>query len=693
MKGRYSMISFCRRACWLIVLACSAGAASLPAAATETVSPLGRKAENFTLHDFYGKPHALADYAEKKVVILAFLGTECPLAKLYAPRLTELQKKFADQGVQFLGVNSNRQDSITEMAAYARLHDVTFPLLKDLNNKLADQLGAVRTPEIFVLDQDRVVRYHGRIDDQYGVGYVKKNSSEQSLQLAIEQLLAGTTVSIPETAAVGCYIGRVRPASAAAKVTYSDQVVRILNQNCVSCHREGEIAPFAMTSYEEVSGWADTIAEVVRQQRMPPWHADSKYSHFSNDRSLSDADKELLYQWARDGASEGNRADLPQPPTFVDGWQLPKDPDAVFEMAAQSYAVPAEGTVKYQYFSVDPGFTENKWIRAAEARPGDRSVVHHIIVFSVPKGSERNEGRRQFLVSYAPGASPVNLPQGMAKLVPAESSLLFQVHYTPNGSPHEDLSKVGFVFADPQEISHVVGPGTAINESFLIPPGADDYKVEADSFSLDFDSEIVSMFPHMHLRGKSFRYELRLPDGRSEILLDVPRYDFGWQTTYELANFKPLPKGASLHCTALFDNSENNLNNPDPKSPVRWGDQTWEEMMIGFYDVAVPISQTDIEQGKLPDFSPGSDQIAARLLARFDKNQDGKVTVDEIPPEPAAAKVFFLAMDKNFDGAITLDEVKLAIHDRRKQNRNAPRDDDRQETATPDKEQPGEAKK
>ena len=655
----------------LLAVAGMGNAPRLTAAEATTASPVGRTTDDFSLHDFYGKPHALSDYAEKKIVVLAFLGTECPLAKLYAPRLAELQREFADRGVQILGIDSNRQDSITEMAAYARIHEINFPFVKDLNNQLADRLGAARTPEVFVLDHDRIVRYHGRIDDQYGVGYAKPAVAERTLHAVIEQLLTGTPVSTPETTAAGCFIGRVRPVNSAGQVTYSNQVVRILNKNCVSCHREGEIAPFAMTSYEEVSGWADTIAEVVRQQRMPPWHADPRYSHFTNDRSLSDEDRALLAQWARDGAPEGNRSDLPEPPTFVEGWQLPKAPDAVFEMAAEPYAVPAEGTVKYQYFTVDPGFTENKWIRSADARPEARAVVHHIVVFSSPKGSERNEGRRQFLVSYAPGSTPVNLPKGMAKLVPADSSLIFQVHYTPNGSPHQDLSKVGFVFADPKELTHVVGPGTAINESLVIPPGADDYQVEADSFGLDFDSQIVALFPHMHLRGKSFRYELRLPDGTSEILLDVPRYDFGWQTTYELANFKPLPRGASIHCTASYDNSENNLNNPDPKATVRWGDQTWEEMMIGFFDVAVPISQSDIEQGKLPSFSPGSDQIAARMLARFDKNRDGKVTVDEIPAEPAGAKVFFLAMDRNFDGAITLDEVKIAIQDRRKQNQNS----------------------
>ena len=491
---------------------------------TRTSSVLGRKSENFTLNDFYGKSHSLADFKDKKVVVLAFLGTECPLARQYGERLAELSKKFADKGVQFLGVNSNRQDAITEIASYARIYHIEFPILKDLNNKLADQIGAARTPEIFLLDQDRVVRYHGRIDNQYGIGYVKKTVSEPYLQAAIEELLAGKPVTQAETGVVGCFIGRVRAADASAKVTYSNQVSRILNKHCVSCHREGEVAPFAMTKYDEVSGWADAIAEVVQQRRMPPWLADPKYGHFANDRSMPEDEKQILYQWAAAGAPQGDPKELPEPPKFVDGWQLPKDPDAIFYMRKREYSVPATGVVDYQYFTVDPGFKEDKWIRAIEARPGNRAVVHHIIVFASPKGASRDEGRRQFLVGYAPGAMPLLLPQGFAKILPAGYELLFQMHYTPNGKPGKDRSRVGIVFADPKEVTHLVRTVQAINTGFEIPAGADNYKVEATSFPYNFDADLVQLFPHMHFRGKSVRLrspvprrQARDPVGRAEL--------------------------------------------------------------------------------------------------------------------------------------------------------------------------------
>ncbi|HEX4070638.1 MAG TPA: redoxin domain-containing protein [Planctomycetaceae bacterium] len=646
------------------VVACLVVGGTVWAGDTVRDSVLGRKAENFSLNDFYGKTYSLADFKDKKLVVLAFVGTECPVAKAYGPRLAELAKKYADKGVQFLGVSSNRQDTITELSAFARVHHIEFPILKDLNNKLADQLGAQRTPEVFVLDQDRSVRYHGRIDNQFGVGYAKKTASEPFLQSALDELLAGRPVSKGETAAVGCFIGRVHTADAGATVTYSNQVVRILNKRCVSCHRRGEAAPFAMTTYGEVSGWADAIAEVVRQHRMPPWLASPKYGHFANDRSMPDEEKEILYQWAAAGAPEGNAKDLPPAPTFVEGWALPKAPDKIYK--AQRFHVPATGVIDYQYFRVDPGFKEDKWISAIEARPSNRAVVHHIIVFAGRKGG-LDEARRQFLVGYAPGAVPLILPPGMAKLIPAGSELVFQVHYTPNGKAGDDISECGIVFADPKEVRHLVRTVDAVNAGFEIPPGAENYEVDSDSFALPMDGQLLQLFPHMHFRGKSFTYEAVYPDGHKEIVLDVPRYDFGWQLSYQLTSPLPMPKGTRMHCVAHFDNSENNLNNPDPKSTVRWGDQTWEEMMIGFHDIAVPVTQEEIKEARLPDFSPRPEQMAQRFLQQFDKNHDGKIQMSELPSQPLRLKIIFAMLDKNHDGVITLEELAQGLKERQRQ--------------------------
>ncbi|MGH7127342.1 MAG: redoxin domain-containing protein, partial [Planctomycetaceae bacterium] len=298
-------------------------------AAEEETPPVGRKVEDFTLDDYRGQSHSLTDYAESRLVVLTFLGTECPLAKLYSPRLAALAKEYESQGVTFLAVNANRQDSLTEIAAHARRHGIEFPVLKDLGNELADRLGAVRTPETFVLDPDRIIRYHGRIDDQYGVGHVRDEPTRKDLKLAVDQLLAAEPVEVPRTESVGCYIGRVREVDAESDVTYSNQIARILQRRCVECHREGEIAPFALTKYEEVAGWADTITEVVRNGRMPPWHASPEHGRFANDRRLTDEEQELIFEWVAAGAPQGDPAELPEPRTFVAGWQLPREPDAV----------------------------------------------------------------------------------------------------------------------------------------------------------------------------------------------------------------------------------------------------------------------------------------------------------------------------------------------------------------------------
>jgi hypothetical protein len=356
----------------------------------------------------------------------------------------------------------------------------------------------------------------------------------------------------------------------------------------VSCHRPGEIGPFSLTSYDEVVGWAAMIREVVQEQRMPPWHANPEHGKFLNDARLTDVEKDQIYRWVAAGAPEGNKSDLPPPRQFAEGWQI-GEPDAVVYMRDQPFQVPAAGEVRYQYFVVDPGFTEDKWIQAAECRPGNRAVVHHIIVAIAPAGGGRGrdvgELHSDWLTATAPGGRPLMLREGMAKLVPAGSRLVFQMHYTPNGTPQEDRSCVGFKFADPQTVKRQVGTDKASTNGFRIPPGEPNHKVEA-WHSFGEDRLMLAMFPHMHLRGKAFRYTAVYPTGDREVLLDVPRYDFNWQNSYEFAEPMLMPRGTRLFCEAWYDNSEDNLANPDPTATVRWGDQTWEEMMIGYFDAA-----------------------------------------------------------------------------------------------------------
>lgn len=553
---------------------------------------------NFELQDYRGKKVALDDYKDKPVVILAFLGTECPLAKLYAPKLQALADKHAAKGVAVIGIDANCQDSLIEIGGFVRQQNLSFPLLKDAGNVVADRLGAERTPEVFVLDKARVVRYRGRIDDPYGLGnssgYARYKTRHHYLEDALTDLLDGKPVRVAKNDAVGCLIGRVAPSSPTGEITYAAHVAKILNERCVSCHRPGEVAPFSLTSYEEAVGWAEMMKEVIDEGRMPPWFADPSHGKFSNDARLSANEKKTIAQWIAGGKPMGDKSQLPPAPTFTEGWRI-GEPDLVLAMRDKPYSVPAEGVVQYQYMMVDPGFTEDKWIQAAEARPGNRQVVHHIIVFVVPKeGLLAMRGRRgggggpgsrlsgNMLATYAPGSTANVMAPGTALFVPAGSRLVFQMHYSPNGTAQTDRSQLGLKFADPKTVKHKVIGGAVSQRNLKIPPHDPNHKVVA-SRELDRDVTLISLSPHMHLRGKAFKYEAEYPDGRKEILLDVPRYDSNWQLTYDLAEPKKLPAGTVIRCEAHYDNSEGNLANPDPSDTVRWGPQTWHEMMIGFF--------------------------------------------------------------------------------------------------------------
>jgi len=569
---------------------------------------IGLKIDNFQLRDFRGAERSLDDYADAELVVVVFLGTECPLAKLYAPRLASLNDEFANRGVQFLGIVSNRQDSITEIDHFARVHGIDFPLLKDPGNVVADQFLAIRTPEVFVLDGQRVVRYWGRVDDQYGISksfenFAREQPQRRDLAIALEELLDGKAVSVPVTEASGCHIGRVRPVDEGSEVTWSNQIVRLFQQHCQECHRPGQIAPFPLLTYDDVLGWGPMIREVVEQQRMPPWHASPEYGNFVNEALLSEAEKDLIFRWVDAGSPEGDPSHLPPPREFVEGWQIP-DPDHVVYMSEEPFTVPAEGIVEYQWFEVDSGFTEDKWVKAVEARPGNPAVVHHVTVYYKPPYADwslKLGARINLLGGYSPGKRPVNDPgwHNMARFVPKGSKFIFEMHYTPNGTEQEDRSSIAILFADESEVEKQLSVVIVANTEFEIPPGESHHRVDA-WYEFDEDSYIYAMSPHMHLRGSAFRYIAHYPDGTEEILLDVPRFDFNWQTDYMLAEPKEMPQGTRIQCIGHFDNSAENLSNPDPTATVRWGDQTWEEMMIGAIATAPKNQNIRLGIGKPP---------------------------------------------------------------------------------------------
>ena len=543
--------------------------------------------------DFQGKDWNWSELSGEKGTVVVFLGTQCPLAKLYTPRIEELSTKYAKSGMRFVAVDPNVQDSLAEMGAHARKHQLTIPFIKDPDQSLADLLGATRTPEVCVLDTNAELRYRGRIDDQFGIGYAKEKGTASELIDAIEAILSGREVPTALTAAPGCLIGRVHhkksDAATGVPITYAEHVAPVLQAHCVSCHREGDIGPMDLSTYEDAAAWADMIVEVTQNRTMPPWHATQDHAKFANDRTLSEKELSILEQWAAGGTESGDLQKVAKPIAATSGWLLSKEPDLVIPMSEEAYRVPKEGTINYQYFRADVGNDKDLWVRGLEILPGARDVVHHVLVFVAPKGARKRDlgGARTFFAGYVPGTRAELMPSGYAKRIPANSELVFQVHYTPNGTATEDLSKLGLLFTDEQSVTHEVITTSAVNLRFSIPPGAANHAVTATLPEKLPECELLSFSPHMHVRGKSFKYTIVYPGKRREVVLDIPHYDFNWQTEYRLASPIQVPAGTRMRCDATFDNSDGNLNNPDSKAWVSWGDQTYEEMMIGYFHYAV----------------------------------------------------------------------------------------------------------
>ncbi|MFO0954602.1 MAG: redoxin domain-containing protein [Isosphaeraceae bacterium] len=593
---------------------------------------LNRQIHDFTLNDVTtGKPVSLYSYRGHVAMVLVFVGNDCPVGNLYAPRLVELAREFAPRKVAFIGINSNAHETTKEVAEAVKRQGLTFPVLKDEGNVVADELVAERTCEVVVLDGLARVRYRGAIDDQYGYGTRADAPTHHYLRDALTEIVTGGRVEVKGTPVVGCLINRVTPGKgqtrvgdaprirpvppevvesladrdqaaeeAVKAVSYASDVAPIMQNRCQSCHRPGEVGPFPLLTYDDARKHSAMIREVVDNRRMPPWHADPRYGHFANDRSLSPKERAVLLAWVDQGTPLGDLAKAPAAKSFPEGWTI-GTPDAVFEIP-ETEIIPAQGTVPYVHVRVPTRFKEDVWVRAAEARPGDRQAVHHIIVYvddhKYLGGGRGGSDRRvdSHLCGYAPGDMPSVYPEGSAKLIPAGSDLVFQIHYTPTGTVRMDRSKVGLIFAKGPVKTRAHTLGIA-QTRFVIPPGAGNHAVRS-SHTFQKDVQLLSFMPHMHLRGKSFEYAATFPDGRREVLLSVPAYDFGWQSYYTLEKPLLLPKGTKIDCLAHFDNSSANPYKPDTSKPVRWGEQTWEEMMIGYVDFIDDAAPGEVRGGR-----------------------------------------------------------------------------------------------
>ena len=553
---------------------------------------IGRLIPNLPLKDLAGTPITLGG----KTTVIALFSATCPISRKLGPELARLQNDCAAQNITFLLANVFPTEEATEIPTFLTTHQLTAPVIADQDKTLQSALAATTTTEAFILDSTRTLLYRGAINDQYGLGYTKDTPTRTYLRDALTALALNRPIKYTATTAPGCALDLPAPANVATTpITYHNQVARILQANCVECHRKDGLGPFSLETLADAIEHAPMIRKQIDRGAMPPWFAAptpaGHTSPWANDRSLSPQDKADLLAWIASDRPAGNPADAPLPRTFADEWTLGQ-PDHIVQLP-KPIKIKAEGTMPYQFVVAETTLTEDKWVQGYEILPTDRSVVHHVIVNVHEKGKgrilDRDEGTNGYWAAYVPGNSNKMYPPGYARKLPAGARVSFQIHYTPNGTATTDQLRMGLIFAKEP-------PRYAVNTLMLaqhrlnIPPGEANH-IETASKKLPIDVHVMGYVAHMHVRGKAFKYEVTYPDGKNETLLDIPRYDFNWQLRYDHKTPLTIPKGSTVKVTAVFDNSPNNPANPDPTKTVRWGQQTFDEMMIGYFETYTPLPQ------------------------------------------------------------------------------------------------------
>lgn len=637
---------------------------------------VGRMIPDGPLNPIGGKSSTLSELTKQRSLVVVFTNTTCPICKKYGPSLTRLEKVVEDLGLGILYINPTATDTDKDIQSFLDRHQLKGPYTHDSKGLWATNFGATTTAEVFLIDQKRTVVYRGALDDQYGLGYSLESPRRTFLLDAIGAHLAGKRPDPAATTAPGCELEKSQEPLTKAAVDYHGRIERIVQNSCVECHRDGGVAPFRLDRHEDLVAHAGMIRKVVEKGTMPPWFAaksaPSPQPTFVNDRSLPVEDKKDLLDWLSGGKPKGDPSLAPLPRDFPGGWLIGK-PDLVLSFD-KAVSVQATGTMPYQNVTVDTKLTEDKWIQSIEVRPGARDVVHHVLVFVLtPQNQEEgapapevgSEERMGFFAVYVPGNSTLSYPEGMAKKLPKGSQLRFQMHYTPNGTATTDKTQIGMVFAKKPPVHEVKVVGL-VNPRLSIPAGADNHP-EVASIRIPSNATILGFLPHMHLRGKAFRYEITPPTGKAETILDIPAYDFNWQLFYRLAQPVELVSGTTIKATGWFDNSPNNPANPDPNKVVRWGPQTTDEMMLGYVEYIVPVGQSARMS------LPGRLGVPGNLIQVWqnaDKNRDARLSKEEFAglfpklPETITrglvAEKAFERLDSNKDGFLTPDEILKA---------------------------------
>ena len=527
------------------------------------------RVENFRLLDHQGGSQELYYYGDAPAIVLMSHSATCAAADESVQDFADLQAQYADQGVEFMMINS--ADARGVIGAHAAARNISAPVLMDATQIIGEGLELTQAGEIVVIrPKGWQLAYRGG-----GAGAGQ----------ALDQLLAGSEVTAESTGFSGCEVDLPELARRAAhqQISYSRDVAPILQAKCVSCHREGGIGPWAMSDHTMVQGFSLMMREVIRTQRMPPWHADPHYGEYSNDRSLTADETRTLVHWIEAGAPRGDGPDpLAENPPSNPLWAL-GEPDVVIEIPAEE--VPATGVVEYKYKMVNNPLSEDVWVRASEILPGDRSVLHHVITrFGTVETEGPRAGRLKRrggggLGGYVPGAVAREYPEDTGVFLPADATFEFQMHYTTAGKAATDVSRIG-LYLHKAAPKHQMQAMVLANPRIRIPAGSPDHS-ETMARTLEQDVLVYSFLPHAHYRGKASEFVAHYPDGRVEKLLSVPRYDFNWQTTYELKEPRMLPAGTRIVHRTWWDNSARNPANPDPTREVPWGRQSWDEMLFG----------------------------------------------------------------------------------------------------------------
>ncbi len=556
---------------------------------------VGRRLPDLILREIHGHEASLSARLQgARGLVFAFFGATCPISGKLGPELVRLEKEVESQGLRLVLVCPVAAESVDDLRGFLSAHGLQAPVVHDRDGAIATALAATTTTECFLVDAARTLIYRGAVNDQYGLGYAKEQAGRHYLREAVAALLSGGTPEVAATTAPGCALDQ-RPATARAAavgLTYHHQIERILQTHCVECHRRDGVGPFSLETYEDVIENAGMMRRQVERGVMPPWFAaplpEGGPSPWSNDAALPERDKAELLAWLASDRPRGNPADAPLPRRFPTEWELGA-PDAIVQLTAP-IAIKAEGTMPYQFVTVPTDFAEDRWVRAYEILPTDRSVVHHVIVQVHEKGArvrDRGEGSEGYWAAYVPGNTHHAYPSGFAKKLPAGATVSFQIHYTPNGRATRDQLRLGLHFAK-EPPRYVVHTAAVAHARLNIPPHAARH-VEVKEQAVPFPMNLTGLMAHMHVRGRAFKFEVLPPGGgEPEVLLDIPRYDFNWQLRYDYAQPKFLPAGSRVRLTAVFDNSAGNPANPDPDKTVRWGPQTHDEMMIGYFEYFTP---------------------------------------------------------------------------------------------------------